>query len=79
MTTSLCPASGGVSPPMLFTSFAMALTWYQLYSPLRATGWFALLTVKRLLPGPCGPLLLRALATLIEGGSADGAAATWVR
>ncbi len=26
-------------------------------------------------PGPCGPPLLRALATLVEGGSADDVAA----
>ena len=48
---ALCPGSGGVSLPMLITSFAMALT------------------VKRLLPGPAGPPLLRALATILEGGS----------
>ena len=44
---------------MLFTSFAVVLTWYQLSSPLRATGWLARLTVKRLLPGATGHWFVR--------------------
>ena len=57
MTNALCGCAdlaavhsalgaGASRPPMLFTSFAMALTWRYLAPALRAPGLLALLTVK---------------------------------
>ena len=64
---------------MLFTTFAVVLTVKRvLRGP--AGHWFVGTPYgEETPPRPYGPPLLRALATLVEGGSADGGAALWFR
>ena len=56
---------------MLFTSFAMALTAKRLLPGPMGLWFVGTAYGEETPPRPCGPPLLRALATLIEGGSAD--------